>query len=226
MVQPARVPPQDENNRKLIRNVRPADWKNPEPASCYNLVVIGAGTAGLVTAAGAAGLGARVALIETHLFGGDCLNTGCVPSKGLIRSGRAAYDVKHAIEFGVTGTKESTVDFGAVMERMRRLRAEISIHDSVERFSKELGIDVFLGKGRFIGPDCVEVEGKRLRFKKAAICTGARAAAPPVAGIEETGYFTNENVFSLTELPGRLLVIGGALLGANCPRHLPAWGAR
>jgi len=225
MAQPFLILPQDENNQRLVRNVRPAGWKNPEPASCYNLAVIGAGTAGLVAAAGAAGLGAKVALIEGNLFGGDCLNTGCVPSKALIRSGRAAYDAKNAVEFGVTGSRESTVDFGAVMDRMRRIRAEISAHDSVERFSKELGIDVFFGNGKFTGPDSVEVEGKQLRFKKAAICTGSRAAAPPIPGIEEAGYLTNENVFQLTELPERLLVIGGGTIGCELSQAFARMGS-
>ena len=207
--------PRDENNERLVRNVRPLDWKNPEPASRYNLVVLGAGTAGLVAAAGAAGLGAKVALVERTLLGGDCLTVGCVPSKGIIRSGRAAYDVKKAVEFGVNSGPEVSIDFGKAMERMRRIRAGISEHDSVERFSNELGVDVFLGDGRFIGRDAVEVGGKRLRFRKAAICTGARAAAPSIPGIEEAGYLTNENVFWLTELPKRLIVIGGGPIGCE-----------
>ena len=124
------VLPLDENNRTLLNNVHPPGWKNPEPAARYNLVVIGAGTAGLVTAAGAAGLGAKVALVERHLIGGDCLNMGCVPSKGIIRAARAAYDVRVAGEFGVGGIESVRVDFGKVMERMRRIRAGISFHDS------------------------------------------------------------------------------------------------
>jgi len=145
---------------------------------------------------------------------------GCVPSKGIIRTARAAYDVKTAGEFGVSSGGAAVVDFGKAMERMRRIRAGISFHDSVERFSKELGVDVFIGHGKFTGPDSIAVDGKLLRFAKAAICTGARAAAPPIPGIEETGYLTNENVFWLTELPKRLAVIGGG------PRHLHAWAAR
>ena len=219
------VLPRDESNKTLIKNVHPPDWKNPEPASRYNLVVIGAGTAGLITAAGAAGLGAKVALIERHLMGGDCLNVGCVPSKGVIRASRAAHDVKTAGEFGVSCSGSVTVDFGKVMERMRRIRAGISFHDSFERFSKELGIDVFLGSGTFIGPDSVDVEGKRLRFAKAAICTGARAAAPPIPGIEDTGYLTNENVFWLTELPKRLLVIGGGPIGCELSQAFARMGS-
>ncbi len=218
--------PQDEHNARLVRNVHPSDWKNPEPASRYNLVVLGAGTAGLVAAAGAAGLGAKVALIERNFLGGDCLNVGCVPSKGIIRSGRAAYDVKKAVEFGVNGGPEVSIDFGKAMERMRRIRAGISRHDSVERFSKELGVDVFLGDGRFTGRDAVEVGGKLLRFRKAAICTGARPAAPAIQGIEETGYLTNENVFWLTELPRRLVVIGGGPIGCELSQTFARLGSR
>ena len=218
--------PQDESNERLVGNVHPLDWKNPEPASRYNLVVLGAGTAGLVTAAGAAGLGAKVALIERALLGGDCLNVGCVPSKGIIRSGRAAYDVKKAVEFGVNNGAEVSIDFGKAMERMRRIRAGISKHDSAWRFSEELGVDVFLGDGRFVGRDAVEVGGKRLRFRKAAICTGARAATPSIPGIGETGYLTNENIFWLTELPKRLIVIGGGPIGCELSQTFARLGSR
>src|SRR5205807_10561931 len=125
-------------------------WVNPDPAPRYNLVVIGAGTAGLVTAAGAAGLGARVALIERELMGGDCLNVGCVPSKALVRCARVAADVRDAGAYGVEVPLGTRVNFPIVMERMRRLRASISPNDSAERFRK-LGVDVFLGSGRFTG---------------------------------------------------------------------------
>jgi pyruvate/2-oxoglutarate dehydrogenase complex dihydrolipoamide dehydrogenase (E3) component len=219
------VLPQDESNKTLVNNVHPPEWKNPEPASMYNLVVIGAGTAGLVTAAGAAGLGAKVALIERHMLGGDCLNVGCVPSKGLIRASRAAYEVRTAEEFGIRCGKDISIDFGKAMERMRRIRAGISIHDSAERFSKELGVDLFFGSAKFTGPDSIEVDGKRLRFKKAALCSGARAAAPPIPGIEEAGYLTNENVFWLTEVPKRLAVIGGGPIGSELAQAFARMGS-
>jgi pyruvate/2-oxoglutarate dehydrogenase complex dihydrolipoamide dehydrogenase (E3) component len=219
------VLPQDESNETLVNNVHPPDWKNPEPASRYNLVVIGAGTAGLVTAAGAAGLGAKVALIERHLIGGDCLNVGCVPSKGIIRAARAAYDVRAAGDFGVSSGMTPPVDFSKVMGRMRRIRAGISSHDSAARYSKELGVDVFIGQGAFTGADSIDVEGKRLRFKKAAICAGARAAVPPIPGIEEAGYLTNENVFRLTELPQRLAVIGGGPIGCELSQAFARLGS-
>lgn len=219
------VLPDNGFNRALVGNVHPADWTNPEPAGCYNLVVIGAGTAGLVAAAGAAGLGARVALIERHLLGGDCLNYGCVPSKGLIRAARAIYDVQRSAEFGVAGGAGLASDFGAVMERMRRLRSKISPHDSARRFRDELGVDVFFGTGRFAGPDTIEVAGQLLRFKRAAVCTGARAAAPPIPGIEAAGYLTNETVFSLTALPRRLAVIGGGPIGCELAQTFARFGS-
>jgi pyruvate/2-oxoglutarate dehydrogenase complex dihydrolipoamide dehydrogenase (E3) component len=219
-----RVLPEDVHNEALAANVHPRDWVNPEPAARYNLVVIGAGTAGLVTAAGAAGLGARVALVERHLMGGDCLNVGCVPSKALIRSSRVAADYRDAPRYGGRGPRDAMLDFPAVMERMRRLRAHISRHDSVKRFAS-LGIDVFLGEGRFSGPDTVEAGGKTLRFSKAVIATGARAAVPEVPGLRETGFLTNESVFSLTELPLRLLVFGAGPIGCELSQAFRRFGS-
>ncbi len=207
--------PQDRHNAELVGNVHPENWKNPKPASRYNLVVLGAGTAGLVTAAGAAGLGAKVALVERRLMGGDCLNVGCVPSKCIIRSSRVLGDIREAEALGVRVPSGSQADFAGVMERMRKIRARISHHDSAKRFQEELGVDVFLGDGRFTGPDTVEVDGRVLRFRKAVIATGARATRPPVEGLEETGYLTNETVFSLTERPARLAVIGGGPIGCE-----------
>src|SRR5205807_9770020 len=162
---PVTIQPDDEFNRALVQNVHPPDWVNPEPAGRYNLVVIGAGTAGLVSAAGAAGLGARVALVERHLLGGDCLNVGCVPSKAIIAAARTAAVARDGAPFGVR-VSGVDVDFAAVMARMRRLRAEIAPHDGAERF-KALGVDVFLGDGRFTGPRTVEVDGQQLPFVRA-----------------------------------------------------------
>ena len=216
----------DVHNETLRANVRPPEWVNPEPSARYNLVVIGGGTAGLVSAAGAAGLGAKVALIERHLMGGDCLNVGCVPSKALIRASRALYDAKHGAGFGVQGGEGIGFDFGAAFERMRRLRADISRHDSALRFRDELGVDVFLGEGHFGGPDCIYVDGKKLYFKKAAICTGARAAALPIPGLAEAGFLTNETVFSLTELPQRLAVIGAGPVGCELSQAFARFGSR
>jgi pyruvate/2-oxoglutarate dehydrogenase complex dihydrolipoamide dehydrogenase (E3) component len=219
------IPPLTEENRELEANVHPETWENPEPAPCYNLVVVGGGTAGLVCAAGAASLGARVALIEQHLLGGDCLNYGCVPSKGIIRASRAIADARRGAEFGISGTAGLDIDFAAAMTRMRTIRAAISPHDSARRFRDELGVDVFFGSGSFTGTDTVEVAGKRLRFTRAALCTGARAAAPHITGIEEAGYLTNETVFALTELPPRLAVIGSGPIGCELAQTFARLGS-
>jgi pyruvate/2-oxoglutarate dehydrogenase complex dihydrolipoamide dehydrogenase (E3) component len=218
------IEPLDEHNLRLVANVHPQEWVNPEPAERYHLVVIGAGTAGLVSAAGAAGLGAKVALVERHLMGGDCLNVGCVPSKGVIRASRAWQEARQAAErFGGPATS-GTGSFGAAMERMRRLRAGISVHDSAARF-RGLGVDVFLGDGRFTGPDTVEVGGKRLRFRRAVIATGARAAIPPIPGLAKAGPLTNETIFNLTELPARLVVLGGGPIGCELAQAFARFGS-
>jgi len=216
--------PWDAHDRALIENVRPPGWVNPEPAPRYNLVVVGAGTAGLVTAIGASGLGATVALIERDLMGGDCLNVGCVPSKALVRAARAAADVREAAQFGVRVPTGTRVDFPAVMERMRCLRARISAADSARRY-QDLGVDVFFGPGRFTGRETVDVEGQALRFAKAVIATGARAATPPIPGLETAGYLTSETVFGLTTLPPRLAVIGGGPLGCELAQAFARFGA-
>ena len=218
--------PPDPFDRELTDRVHPTDWVNPVPIAMYDLVVIGAGTAGLVTAAGAAGLGAKVALVERHLMGGDCLNYGCVPSKAIIRASRVAATVKGAGEFGFTIPAETTCDFAQVMQRMRRLRAGISVHDSAERF-RSLGVDVFFGQARFVESGAaVHVADQKLRFKKAAICTGARAALPPIPGLAESGALTNETLFSLTELPQQLAVIGGGPIGCEMAQCFARLGSR
>jgi pyruvate/2-oxoglutarate dehydrogenase complex dihydrolipoamide dehydrogenase (E3) component len=211
---PQLLQPWDSHNQALAANVHPADWVNPEPAPRYNLVVIGGGPAGLVIAAGAAGLGAKVALVEKHLLGGDCLNVGCIPSKALLRSARAASDARSAHTYGVRLEGEVKVDFGAVMERMRRLRASLSPHDSAKRF-RDLGVDVFLGAASFADAQTIQVGDQQLKFKRAVIATGASAKKPDVDGLGSIGCLTNETIFSLTQLPRRLAVIGGGPLGCE-----------
>lgn len=214
MNQRQKLTPDDEFNKELVNNVFPDNWVNPEPALCYNLVVIGAGTGGLVTAAGAAGLGAKVALVERHLFGGDCLNYGCVPSKTIIHSSRVASDIKNCELFGIQLKESASVNFTSVMERMRRIRAKISYHDAVKRFA-DMGVDIFLGNASFISFNQVTVKGLDLKFKKAVIATGARAHRPPIDGLDKTGFLTNETVFSLNRLPARLAIIGAGPIGCE-----------
>jgi pyruvate/2-oxoglutarate dehydrogenase complex dihydrolipoamide dehydrogenase (E3) component len=209
----------DEFNRQLLANVRPDGWTNPRPEGRYNLVVIGGGTAGLVTAAGAAGLGARVALVERSMLGGDCLNSGCVPSKAMIASARGAK------ASGSSGNYLSAAEnFAAAMQRMRKLRAEISPHDSAERFRK-LGVDVFFGEATFRDSETIEVAGTPLKFRRAVIATGARAAAPPIPGLEQVRYLTNESLFELTELPRRLAIIGAGPIGCEMAQAFARLGS-
>jgi pyruvate/2-oxoglutarate dehydrogenase complex dihydrolipoamide dehydrogenase (E3) component len=221
--------PYDEHNQALGNNVHPTDWENPVATQPYHLVVIGAGTAGLVTAAGAAGLGARVALIERELMGGDCLNVGCVPSKGVIRAARVAATVRDAAPFGVRVPEGVEMDFGKAMERMRKLRAKISPNDSAQRF-KDLGIDVYYGQGAFTDNQSISVTRKNgdvstLDFKKAVIATGARASAPPIPGLETVEYLTNENLFSLTELPKKLAIVGSGPIGSEMAQAFARFGS-
>ncbi|MDF3127653.1 mercuric reductase [Kiritimatiellaeota bacterium B1221] len=216
--------PLDPHNQRLQENVHPEHWQNPEPSGKYNLVVIGAGTAGLVAASAAAGLGAKVALIERSLMGGDCLNVGCVPSKALIASARRVAAVKHADRFGVKIPDEVEIDFGKAMARMRKLRADISPADSARRY-KEMGIDVFLGQATFLDAGSLKVGEKKLSFSKAAICTGARAAAPNIPGLDRISYLTNETLFSLTELPRRFAILGAGPVGCEMAQTFARLGS-
>ncbi len=225
MANQVRVLPTDEWNQQLVDNVHPATWKNPIPTGRYNLVVIGAGTGGLITALIASSLGARVALIERHLMGGDCLNVGCVPSKAVIRGAQLIHDAREAAKFGMPATDSDLGDFGEVMRRMREIRARISEEDSAERYSTEFGIDIYLGDARFIGDGKVEVDGQTLDYKKAVIATGARAIAPPIEGLADAGYLDNETVFSLTERPRRVAVIGAGPIGCELAQAFSRLGS-
>ncbi len=217
--------PQDVYERERLENVHPSGWRNPQPADRYNLVVVGAGTAGLVAAHAAAALGAKVALIERDLLGGDCLNVGCVPSKAILRTSRLYAEMRAAEHYGAQAPVDVRVDFPALMQRMRGIRARISRADSVRRLSAA-GVDVFFGEGRFIRTDALTVDGTRLHFRKAMIATGARPDTPSIPGLIEAGYLTNENVFDLTELPRRLLVIGGGPLGCELAQAFCRFGAQ
>jgi pyruvate/2-oxoglutarate dehydrogenase complex dihydrolipoamide dehydrogenase (E3) component len=187
------------------RLVFPAGYRNPAPAGRYNLVVIGAGPAGLVVSIAAAGLGARVALVERHAMGGDCLNVGCVPSKTLLAAGAAG------------------LDFAAAMTRVRAVRAAIARHDSVERYTGA-GVDVFLGEASFDSTDAVRVGDAVLRGRRIVIATGARAAMPPIPGLDAIGALTNETFFGLEALPARLAVLGAGPIGCELSQAMARLG--
>ena len=220
-----KMEPQDEWNRLLIDNVHPPTWQNPTPNGRYNLIVLGAGTGGLITALIASSLGARVALIERHLMGGDCLNVGCVPSKALIRGAQIVHEAREARQFGMPASDTDLGDFGEVMRRMREIRARISEEDSAERYSEEFGIDIYLGEASFAGEGRVKVGDQVLEYKKAVIATGARAVAPPIEGLAEAGYLDNETVFSLTKRPRRIAVIGAGPIGCELAQSFQRLGS-
>jgi pyruvate/2-oxoglutarate dehydrogenase complex dihydrolipoamide dehydrogenase (E3) component len=209
-----RVEPFDRFNQELVANVHPSDWVNPEPRARYHLVVIGGGTGGLVSAAIAAGLGARVALVERHLLGGDCLNVGCVPSKAMIAAARSWQAAAESSRVFGGSRVAGGEDFGGVMTRMRRIRAGLSRVDGAPRF-RDLGVDVFLGEARFVSAEAVSVDGRTLRFHRAVVATGARPALPPIPGLESAAPLTNETVFTLTEAPRRLVVLGAGPVGCE-----------
>jgi pyruvate/2-oxoglutarate dehydrogenase complex dihydrolipoamide dehydrogenase (E3) component len=220
------VSPMDGHNVKLLDLVHPKTWVDPTPKASYNLVVVGAGAGGLVSAAGAAGMGARVAIIESHLMGGDCLTVGCVPSKALLRCAKAAAAVRNASEFGIRIDGEVSVDFSRVMERMRRLRAGIAPVDSAERYARQLGVDVFIGKGVFTGNNSIEVNGRTLNFAKAVVATGGTAAIPNIPGLKAAPYLTNATLFNLTRLPERLAVIGAGPIGIEMAQAFQRLGSQ
>lgn len=219
----------DAADRRTRAHVHPPSWRNPTPAARYHLVVIGAGTGGLVTAAAAAGLGARVALVERSLMGGDCLNVGCVPSKSVIRAAHAWHEARGAADRFGGPRAEGDGSFAAAMRRLREVRADLAPIDGAARFAG-LGVDVFLGQARFVGPDAVAVEGPagaaRLRFRRAVIATGARAAVPDVPGLADAPYFTNETIFSLERRPAHLVVLGGGPIGCELAQAFARLGTR
>jgi pyruvate/2-oxoglutarate dehydrogenase complex dihydrolipoamide dehydrogenase (E3) component len=224
LVRPLREASDDDIHRALIDNAHPPVWRNPNSAGKYNLVVIGAGPGGVTAAREAAALGAKVALIERNLIGGDRLNVGCVPSKAIIRTARLYAEMRDAEDFGAQVPGVIGIGFSSVMERMRRVQSRLSRASSAQRLS-EAGVDVYFGEARFTGSDTVAVAGQALRFKKALVATGARPLTPPIPGLAETGYLTNENVFNLIECPRRLLVIGGGPLGCELAQAFCRFGS-
>lgn len=189
----------------------------------YDILAIGGGTAGLVTAAGAAGLGARVALVERNRMGGECLWNGCVPSKALIAAAKAAHQLRQARRFGVeVGTV--TVHLDEALNHVRRVQERIAPHDSPERF-RGLGVDVHEGQARIVAPGVVEVNGERLRARHVVIATGTRPAVPPIPGLADAPYLTNESVFDVAALPKTLLVIGGGPIGTELAQAFARLGS-
>lgn len=189
----------------------------------FDLVVIGAGAAGLSVTAVAAQLGVPVALIERNHMGGDCLNFGCVPSKALLAAAHAAQEVRGSARFGVNG-HEPAIDFAKVHAHVHGVIAAIAPHDSVERF-EGLGVTVIQGAARFTGPEEVEAAGRRIRARRFVLATGSSAAVPPVPGLAEVPYLTNETIFGLTERPDHLLVLGGGPIGVEMAQAFRRLGA-
>lgn len=206
----------DVHNCELFDQVHPVAWTDPSAEKLYDMVVIGAGAGGLVTAGGCGGLGARVALIERHFMGGDCLVSGCVPSKAFIRAANEAYVLrKGGSEFGLAVEGTVKVDFGKMMARLRKLRAKIAENDAAKRFQLKYGVDVFFGEAKYTGKKTVEVNGQTLKFKKSVIATGGRPFVPPVPGLDTVPYYTSETLFNLTSLPPKVVVIGGGPIGCE-----------
>jgi pyruvate/2-oxoglutarate dehydrogenase complex dihydrolipoamide dehydrogenase (E3) component len=213
----------DPAGERLLAAVHPPDWPVPEPRGRYHLVVVGGGTAGLVSAIGAAGLGARVALVERGFLGGDCLNTGCVPSKALLRSARLVGEARRASSLGVR-VGDIAVDFSAVMQRMRERRADLAPNDSAARL-RAAGVDVYFGDARFAGPSTVQVGDRLLSFWRAVVATGGRPAVPPIAGLSSVPFLTNETVFSLTQRPRRLAILGAGPIGCELAQAFARLGS-
>ena len=211
------------DNSALLAHLHPPGWRNPEPAALYDLVVIGGGTAGLVCAAGAAGLGARVALVERASLGGDCLNTGCVPSKALLRSARVVLEARRGAEVGVVA--DPRVDFEKIMARVRERRLDLAPHDSAARFTS-LGVDVFFGDASFLDGRTIGVGGRPLRYRRAVIAAGARASVPPIPGLSDAPYLTNDTLFELTSQPRELIVLGAGPIGCEMAQAFGLLGTR
>jgi pyruvate/2-oxoglutarate dehydrogenase complex dihydrolipoamide dehydrogenase (E3) component len=215
----------DADERERVANIRPSGWRNPEPRGRYQLAIVGGGPAGVAAAELAASLGAPVALIERKAIGGVNLNAGSVPSKTLIRTSRIYADMRDAQHYGANVPDDVDVDFAAAMQRVRRVRARLSREDSARRLAAA-GVDVYFGEARFSDSGTLTIDGKRLGFRKALIATGTRPHIPDIPGLVAAGCLTNDNVFDLTELPRRLLVIGGGPLGCEQAQAFCRLGAQ
>ena len=226
------VAPMDQYNRVLVDETGPhTTRKNPTPSADYDLVVIGAGVAGLLSSIMGKALGKRVAMIERHYLGGDCLNVGCFPSKALIACAKRVHEIKTAGEFGIKVGGPVEVDFPFIMERMRKLRASIAPHDGVERYERDFNEHVFLGQAKFVGDKKVEVKAADgsisvLNYKKAMIATGGSAFVPPIRGIQTAPILTNNTFFNLQALPPRLALIGAGPIGIEMAQTMARFGCK
>lgn len=207
----------DKESIEMYDNVRPRNWVDPDTSkdATYDMVVIGGGAAGMVTSASAAVFGAKACMIERGFVGGDCLVTGCVPSKAFLKACSVAHSIKNAADYGLIIEGEMKVDFPALMTRMKKIRAEISKGDAAGKFAKYYGMDIFLGHAKFLSQDTVSVNGKALKFRKACIASGARPLIPDYPGLKDIHYYTSDNIFNLTEQPKRMLVVGGGPIGSE-----------
>jgi len=215
----------DEHNVKLLDHVRPTKWIDPAPEGKYNLIAIGGGAGGLVSSIGCGILGGRAAVIERLFLGGDCLNTGCVPSKAILKSAKIAHEVKNAAAYGVN-VSGVEVDFTKVMGRVRERRAAIAPHDAAKRFADQYGVDVYFGDAKFIDKNTIEVNGQRLQFAKCCIATGGRPRIPNIPGIKDIRYFTSENVFNITEKPENMVIIGAGPIGCELAQAFQRLGVQ
>ncbi len=211
--------------QKFQHNLFPRGWKNPKPAELYDLLIIGGGPAGMTAATIARSHNAKVALVEKEHLGGECVTSGCIPSKALIRSSRTAAEIRNAAKYGIKVPKGWKVDFGAIMQRVHQLQTDISAFDAAKHF-KKMGVDIFLGKGRFTGTYRFEIDGKILTFKKAIIATGTQPIALNVSGLDRSDYLTNNEIFHLTKLPTQMAVVGGGPIGCELAQAFARLGSK
>jgi hypothetical protein len=218
------------HNAKLLDAVMPRSWTDPDRGAdfVYDIIAIGAGAGGLVSAKQSARRGAKSALIEKHLAGGDCLNFGCVPSKALLKCAKVVKTIKQASEGKFGGSMASDaykLEFPAVMQRMRKLRAQIAPADACTT-TAGAGADVYNGVAKFVGKNAIQINGKTLKFRKAVVATGGRAFVPPIPGLLDAPYHTNDQLFNLNTLPPRMTVVGGGPIGLEMAQAFSLFGTK